>query len=80
MNKGRHIDDILKIIIKIIPKQEETLLNELDIFAKSLWNKAPEVMRGSDCWIPFIQILNNNIPEIKEDWQIEIFNILNIPN
>ena len=73
---SRNVDDVIKEILLIIPSNQIELINELKIYSKSLWNKAPEQLNSSDCWTPFIQILNNNIPEIKEEWQINILNIL----
>ena len=73
---SRNVDDVIKEILLIIPSTQIKLINQLKIFCKSLWNKAPEQLNSSDCWNPFIQILNDNIPEIKEEWQIIISDIL----
>jgi hypothetical protein len=73
---SRNVDDVIKEILLIIPEYEIKLVSQLKIYYKSLWNKAPEQLNSSDCWNPFIQILNDNIHEIKEDWQIKILNIL----
>lgn len=73
---GRIVEDILREIMKIIPTSEVELIHALNKFKFSLHNKAPEVQRGSDCWIPFIDILNLHIPIIKDDWHILIKDIL----
>ena len=73
---GRLVEDILKEILKIIPSSEENLIHDLYNFKLSLHNKAPEVQRGSDCWIPFVNILNLHIPLIKDEWHIIIKDIL----
>ena len=77
MQEARQVDNVIDAIIKIIPPNNIKLINELIKYKKNeLWNKAPEALESSDCWYPFIEILNNNIPEIKEEWQIEIRNYL----
>jgi hypothetical protein len=74
--KLRAVDDILEEVLQIIPTSETNLIVEINKFKDTLGNKAPEVLKGSDCWIPFIHILNRNIPDIKDDWQIKIRNLL----
>jgi|LauGreDrversion4_2_1035121.scaffolds.fasta_scaffold1592303_2 hypothetical protein len=75
--KGRVVSDVLKNIIPLIPKSETKLLDELNKFNLDLNYKAVEVQMGSDCWIPFINILNYFIPNIHEEWHIKIRDILN---
>lgn len=74
--KGRLVEEVLEQIIKIIPKTELLLIHHLNKFRASLDHKAPEMRRSSDCWKPFINILNYYIPEKKHDWQIQIREIL----
>jgi hypothetical protein len=74
--KGRLVDDILKKVLEFVPYDEAGLIKELNLYYKSLDNKAPEIRRGSECWIPFINILNYFIPNIVEDWHIVIRDIL----
>ena len=69
--------DVSKQIIDIIPKNEIELINEIENYIKPLWNQAPEVLKGSYCWSPFLSILNEKIPVISEDWQIKIKEIIN---
>ena len=76
MEKGRSVFIIIEKILTIIPENYIELINELKKYKNSLFNKAPELLIGQDCWIPFINILNYFVPVIEEDWQIEIKNIL----
>lgn len=70
---GRHVDNVIDIILQIIPNDNIKLITELITYKKNeLWNKSPEALKSRECWYPFIQILNNNIQEIKEAWQIQI--------
>jgi len=73
---NRYVNDVIKQVIKLIPETETKLINELQIYNSSLWNKPPEVLQDSYCWEPFINILNRNIPEIDTVWQIVIKNII----
>jgi hypothetical protein len=45
-------------------------------FKEDLRYRAPELQISYECWDPFIKLLNTHIPNIKEDWQIEIREIL----
>jgi DNA-directed RNA polymerase alpha subunit len=72
----RLVEDVLNKILEVIPISETKLLEDLKIFKKSLWYHAPELRRASECWVPFIQVLNKNIPNIEEEWQINIREIL----
>ena len=74
--KNRFVDDILKQVLIIIPNNEIMLITKLNEFYNSLNYKAPELRRSSDCWEPFINILNYFIPQIETDWQKEIREIL----
>ena len=56
---------------------EEKLINELNKFKLDLNYCAPEIQRGPECWIPFINILNFFIPKKEEEWQLRIRDILN---
>jgi hypothetical protein len=77
MKNPRLVNEIIRVVIEIIPESETTLINELKNYKKTLFNQAPESLSGSYCWIPFINILNNHINDIKEEWQIKIRDILN---
>jgi len=76
IDKERLVEDVLDKILQIIPISETKLIYDLNNYKNSLHNKAPEIRRTPDCWIPFINILNYHISEIKETWQIEIRNVL----
>ena len=76
--KGRLVEDVLKEIMKIIPNSEEKLIKELNNFnSLTLYYSAPEIQRGPECWVPFIDILNFFIPKKEEEWQLKIRDILN---
>ena len=75
--KGRLVEDVLKKIMTLIPDSEEKLINELNKFKLDLNYCAPEIQRGPECWIPFINILNFFIPKKEEEWQLRIRDILN---
>jgi hypothetical protein len=45
----------------MIPETEIKLLKDLNVFKDNIIFKAPEVRKSSYCWIPFINLLNNNI-------------------
>ena len=63
--EGRDVQDIIKEIMKIIPKNEIVLINEINRYSETLWNQSPESLTGPYCWSHLIAILNRNIPIIN---------------
>ena len=76
MENNRSVIDVIKLVAQIIPENETELIVELSKYVKSLFNKAPELLIGAECWIPFINILNQYIPDMKEVWHIQIDELL----
>jgi len=76
-NEPRDIQDVIISILEIIPEKETNLLNELKKFNTKMYYQPPEHRKSGECWIPFAHILNRNIPDITEDWQIKIQKIVN---
>jgi len=77
----RDIVDVCEQIIQAIPVDQIKLKKELEDYIGSLWNKAPEVKRGSETFIPVANILISNIPKILEltsedpKWNFDVRNI-----
>jgi hypothetical protein len=74
--KPRLVSDVLNSIMKIIPTSETILIEAMNDFKEDLRYRAPELQISYKCWDPFIKLLNTHIPNIKEDWQIKIQEIL----
>ena len=62
----RDIIEVYNKIIDIIPDDQVEVKSLLNEFIDSLWNKAPEIRRGPETFVPFGNILINNIPNILE--------------
>ncbi len=62
----RDIIEVYNKIIKVIPDDEVELKTLLKEFIDSLWNNAQEVRRGPETFVPFGNILINNISNILE--------------
>jgi hypothetical protein len=62
----RDIIEVYNKIIKVIPDDQVELKTLLKEFIDSLWNKAPEIRRGPETFVPFGNILINNISNILE--------------
>ena len=75
--EGRCVVQIIGNIIKVIPKEEDILINELEEYGKSCWNKAPEVRRNAYCWNSLQRILQKYITEIDTEWKKNVVNIFN---
>jgi len=69
---ARDIFEIIAKILVIIPKEEVQLITSLNKYLDKLEFMPPEYLFGYYAWKPLADILNKNIPEIKEDWQIKI--------
>jgi len=74
---SRCVSEIIDKILNCIPTVEEQLRVEIITYQNSLWNKAPELLRTSECWAPLQIILNKNIQEIDADWKNNLLRIYN---
>ena len=74
---SRCVSEIIDKILNCIPTVEEQLRVEIITYQNSLWNKAPELLRTSECWAPLQIILNKNIQEIDADWKNNVLRIYN---
>jgi len=73
----RNVVLVIKEIQPFIPQDETKLISEIQIYKDSLWNQAPERLKTSDCWLPFINILNNNIINVDTEWKRKLVSIIN---
>ena len=76
----RDIFEIIEKILEIIPKEEEQLIKSLNNYLNKLAFMPPEYLFNCHSWGPLTNILNNNIPDVKEEWQIKIRDIINNEN
>jgi hypothetical protein len=60
----RDITDVYKRIDSVIPDDQKHIKLALKSYIDSIWNLAPEQLRGPDTYIPFQNILITNIPNI----------------
>lgn len=74
---SRSVIDVSNKILQIIPDKEYALKRDVKKYSESLFNQAPEVLRGSICWIPFVNILNSHITVFDEEWKIQMRNMIN---
>lgn len=80
MGEYRSIIDVIKAMLKVVPKEEEKLINELKTYTRSLWNQAPETLLAYYNWIPVCIILNDNIINVDNEWKIQVKKIFNNEN
>jgi hypothetical protein len=74
---SRSVSDIIPKLLEIIPSQEIDLINSLNQFNDTLWNKAPEILKSHICWIPLQDILNLYLKEIDNEWKEKLVKIFN---
>jgi hypothetical protein len=72
----RKVTDIYRKILLVLSYNESILKNELDEYINSLWNKAPEQLSSSECWIPFLNILNDHYNDTDDITRLKIQEIL----
>jgi len=77
MSQYRSVTAIIPQLLNVIPFTELTLRNEIEVFTGTLWNKAPEILSSSDCWIELQKILSRNILSLHEPWQLMVLDIFN---
>ena len=83
MSIPRNILDVHKEIMNVIPDENIIFKNDLQKYIDSIWNKAPEVCRGSDTFIPYTFILYKYIPnphtlnENDPNWKFKVRDIFN---
>jgi len=81
MENLRDIYDVYEIINSYIPFEYNELKKDLKNYIDSIWNKAPEVRRGSETYIPFANIILKYIPNISylepndDKWKFNIKDI-----
>ena len=74
--ESRNVYDTIKPILEIIPITETELINEIKQFKYDLWNQSPESLKGSYCWSQLVSILNEFIPNVSEEWQINLKSLI----
>jgi len=75
--KDRNICVVIEEILKIIPSTQIKRINEIKTYEAGLWNQPPENLTGSHCWVPFQNILSENITTFDEEWKQKLIKIFN---
>jgi len=76
--KPRDVVDVINQMLEVIPISQTLLINELQIYKESIWNKAPEVRKTRNCFLPVQNLLSRHILFIDEDWKLEVLHIFNL--
>lgn len=77
---SRPIEQVYDKIIKHIPQDQINLKEELKKFIEGIWNKAPEVRRGPELYLPFANILAQYIDPHESHlsgWKKQVVDIFN---
>lgn len=78
---SRFIEDVHEQIIRCIPEEEADFRLELNDYINSTWNKAPEVRKSAETFIPYYYILSKYISSFSElneaepKWKFDIIDI-----
>ena len=73
----RSVLTVIDELLKEIPYNEEKIIDEILCYNESLWNKAPEVLRSSECWFPLQCILSKYILDFDAEWKIKVLAVFN---
>ena len=74
---GRLIEKVIDEMLVTIPVTERKLIQDLKEYRESLWNKAPEVRSGPECFLPVQRLLCKNILLFDEEWKTKLLRIFN---
>ena len=72
----RDLAEVIIVIKDLIPVVEIDLIKDINKLIANLHFQALEVRKGPYYWSILADILNSYIPDIKEDWQIKIQDIV----
>jgi hypothetical protein len=77
MSIPRSVINVIDQLLDVIPMDEVKLIEELNKYKNSLWNRAPETLYTNHCWIPLQKILQKRITTIDCEWKEKILQIFN---
>jgi hypothetical protein len=69
--------ELIKILLEVIPEDQEDLRKELDTLAGGWWNIAPEVQHHDAYWNPVKWVLEKHIRSMDTYWKLRVRNIYN---
>jgi len=75
MEEPRSVVVIIPRLLRLIPETEPELIQEIQAYAVTLWNKAPEVTTTRECWIPLALILRKHIKKVDTSWKLTLVKI-----
>ena len=73
MISERDVGDVVPVLLKNIPKDQTELIGELTEYVINMWNKAPEIRRGAECWGPLGNILSRHIGILDTQWKHAVY-------
>ena len=74
---GRLIEKVIDKMLEVIPVTERKLIQDLKDYRESLWNKAPEVRSGPECFLPLQRLLCKHVLLFDEGWKTKLLRIFN---
>jgi hypothetical protein len=77
MSKRVGFDELLRILLEIIPEDEVDLRNDLSKVTKDWWNVAPELRVNSEYFVPFIPVLSAHISIFDMEWKVKVRDTFN---
>jgi len=73
----RSVNDIIPLLLAVIPETEKNLIYDIKEFKKNLWNQAPELLCSANFWMPLGNIFNKHIQNIDTEWKLKLLKIFN---
>ena len=77
MSKLVGFDELLNILLEIIPEDEVDLRNDLRKVTEPWWNVAPELRANSEYFVPFTRVLNGHIQIFDAEWKVKVRDTFN---
>lgn len=69
--------ELIKILLEVIPEDQEDLREELTTLAGGWWNIAPEAQLHDAYWNPVKWVLEKHIRSMDTYWKLRVRNIYN---
>jgi len=70
-------DDLISLLLNIIPSDQTELRDRLTKLKDGWFNVAPELMANDEYWNPIKYVLGAHIDSFEEEWQQKVLRIYN---
>jgi hypothetical protein len=77
MSSRVHADDLISLLLDVIPSDQTELREQLTKLKDGWFNIAPELMMNDEYWNPIKYVLGAHIDSFEEEWQQKVLRLYN---